>query len=127
MDEQGSLRRFSVKARSTDIFGRVLCSARDQHFVVDGPLQNGCPGEAVTPPEIFLAGVATCGVELLHVIARDESIPLRSVSAQIEGWIDRDHPVRPDVMVFNGARLKLSLDGVTREQAVDLVEKFKSR
>jgi len=30
-------------------------------------------------------------------------------------------------MVFNGARLKLSLDGVTREQADDLVEKFKSR
>jgi len=127
MDEQGSTRRFTVEARSTDTFGRVLCAARDQHFVVDGPVQNGCPGEAVTPAEIFLAGVATCGVELLQVIARAESVPLRSVSAQIEGWIDRDHPVRPDVMVFNGARLKLSLDGVTREQAVDLVEKFKSR
>ena len=127
MDEQGSLRRFSVQARSTDTFGRVLCAARDQHFVVDGPVQNGCPGEAVTPAEIFLAGVATCGVELLQVIARAESVPLRSVSAQIEGWIDRDHPVRPDVMVFNGARLKLWLDGVTRAQAVDLVEKFKSR
>ena len=127
MDEQGSTRRFTVEARSTDTFGRVLCAARDQHFVVDGPVQNGCPGEAVTPAEIFLAGVATCGVELLQVIARAESIPLRSVSAQIEGWIDRDHPVRPDVMVFNGARLKLSFDGVTRAQAVDLVEKFKSR
>ena len=127
MDEQGSTRRFAVEARSTDTFGRVLCAARDQHFVVDGPVQNGCPGEAVTPAEIFLAGVATCGVELLQVIARAESIPLRSVSAQIEGWIDRDHPVRPDEMVFNGARLKLWLDGVTRAQAVDLVEKFKSR
>ena len=127
MDEQGSTRRFTVEARSTDMFGRVLCAARDQHFVVDGPVQNGCPGEAVTPAEIFLAGVATCGVELLQVIARAESIPLRSVSAQIEGWIDRDHPVRPDVMVFNGARLNLLLDGVTREQADGLVQKFKSR
>ena len=127
MDEQSSVRRFSVEARSTDTFGRVLCAARDQHFVVDGPVQNGCPGEAVTPPEIFLVGVATCGVELLQVIARDESIPLRSVSAQIEGWIDREHPVRTDVMVFNGARLDLLLDGVTREQADGLVQKFKSR
>jgi uncharacterized OsmC-like protein len=127
MDDQGSLRRFSVEARSTDTFGRVMCAARNQHFVVDGPVQNGCPGEAVTPPEIFLAGVATCGVELLQVIARAESIPLRSVSAQIEGWIDRDHPVRTDLMVFNGARLKLLLDGVTREQAASLVQKFKSR
>src|SRR5437660_1666593 len=127
MDEQSNVRLFTVEARSTDTFGRVLCSAGDQHFVVDGPLQNGCPGEAVTPAEIFLAGVATCGVELLHVIARDEGIPLRSVSAQIEGWIDREHPVRTDVMVFNGARLKLLLDDVTREQADGLVEKFKSR
>ncbi len=95
--------------------------------MVDGPVQNGCPGEAVTPPEIFLAGVATCGVELLQVIARDESIPLRSVNAKIEGWIDREHPVRPDVMVFNGARLDLVLGGVTREQADGLVQKFKSR
>ena len=38
------------------------------------------------------------------------------------------HPSqRTDVMVFNGARLKLLLDGVTREQADGLVEKFKSR
>ena len=127
MDEQGSTRRFAVEARSTDTFGRVLCAVRDQHFVVDGPVQNGCPGEAVTPPEIFLAGVATCGVELLHVIARDEGLPLRSVSAQIEGWFDREHPVRTDVMVFNGARLNLLLEGVTREQADSLVQKFKSR
>ena len=95
--------------------------------MVDGPVQNGCPGEAVTPPEIFLAGVATCGVELLQVIARNESIPLRSVSAQIEGWIDREHPVRSDLMVFNGARLKFLIEGVTQSQADNLVQKFKSR
>jgi uncharacterized OsmC-like protein len=122
-----AVRRFTVEARSTDTFGRVLCAARRQHFVVDGPVQNGCPGEAVTPPEIFLAGVATCGVELLQVIARNESIPLRSVSAQIEGWIDREHPVRSDLMVFNGARLKFLIEGVTQSQADNLVQKFKSR
>jgi hypothetical protein len=49
----------------------VLCTARDQHFVIDGPVQNGCPGEAVTPPEAFLTGVAACGVELVQVIARE--------------------------------------------------------
>src|SRR6266498_4939022 len=120
---QTDIRRYEVEARSTDTFGRVLCACRNHHFVVDGPVQNGCPGEAVTPAEIFLAGVATCGVELLQVIARDESIPLRSVRAQIEGWIDREHPVRTDMMVFNGARLDLLLDGVTREQADGLVQK----
>ena len=50
--------------------------ASDQDFVVDGPVQNGCPGEAITPGEIFLAGVA-CGVELLQVTARVQNVPLR--------------------------------------------------
>ena len=71
----GEVRRTVVEARSTDTFGRVLLNTRDQHFVIDGPGHNGCPGEAVTPPEAFLAGVAACGVELLHVIARDENLP----------------------------------------------------
>ena len=71
-----TLREYDVRARSTDIFGRVLCSARDHHFIVDGPIQNDCPGEAVTPAEVFLSAVAACGVELLHVIARDQNAPL---------------------------------------------------
>ena len=51
---QSQIRSYTVQARSTDTFGRVLCSARDQHFVVDGPVQNGCPGEAVNPGEIIV-------------------------------------------------------------------------
>ena len=46
---QTELRRYEVEARSTDTFGRVLCACRNHHFVADGPVQNGCPGEAVTP------------------------------------------------------------------------------
>ena len=52
------VREYSVHAASTDTFGRVLATARNHHFVVDGPVNNGCPGEAVTPAELFLAGVA---------------------------------------------------------------------
>ena len=63
--------QYEVQARSTETFGRGLCSARNHHFVVDGPVQNGCPGEAITPAELFLAGVAACGVELVQVIARE--------------------------------------------------------
>src|SRR5881394_3490915 len=63
------IREYDISARSTSTFGRVLCSARTHHFIVDGPVQNGCPGEEVTPPEAFLASIAACGVELVHVIA----------------------------------------------------------
>lgn len=120
-------RRYAVSARSTETFGRVLWSCRDQHFVADGPVQNGCPGEAVTPAELFLAGVATCGVELLQVIARREDAPLESASVEIAGEIDPANPVRPDLSVFNSVRLVFRLTGVTEAEADRLVESFKRR
>lgn len=122
-----NLRRYEVAARSTEVFGRVLCSARDQHFVVDGPVQNGCPGEAVTPAEIFLAGVAACGVELLQVLAREQGVPLRSARVAVEGELDRDRPVRSDVSVFNSVALRFALEGVSESEAAALVGAFKRR
>jgi uncharacterized OsmC-like protein len=122
-----NLRQYATDAQSTDTFGRVLCAARNHHFVIDGPVQNGCPGEAVTPPEAFLTGVAACGVELVQVIARELSLPIPTARVHIEGMIDRDHPVRPDFTVFNEVRLRFEIGGVTREQAQDLVERFKKR
>jgi uncharacterized OsmC-like protein len=124
---QSDIRAYSVNARSTDTFGRVLCSARDQHLVVDGPAQNGCPGEAIGPGELFLAGVACCGVELVQVIARDQQLPLRSVGVEIEGSMDRSKPVRSDVSVFNSVHLRFRLGGVSQAQGEDLITRFKSR
>ena len=119
--------RYEVAARSTDVFGRVLCSAREHHFIIDGPVQNGCPGEEITPAEAFLAGIAACSVELIHVFAREESLPLRSVRAGIEGALDRDNPVREDLTVFNRVALTLELEGVESSVAERIVERFKGR
>ena len=120
-------RRYDVDARSTDTFGRVLCHSRDHHFVIDGPVHNGCPGETLTPVELFLAGVAACGVELMQVIARDEQLPIGRVRTAISGEIDPDRPVRPDVTVFNTVRLRFELEGVTADQGDLLVKRFKGR
>ena len=124
---RAEIRQYAAQARSTDIFGRVLGSARTNHFVVDGPVQNGCPGEAVTPGELFLAGVASCGVELVQALARDQNLPLRAVSASVEGVIDRGNPVRPDVSLFNAVRLRFRLEGVSEAQSGELIERFKRR
>ena len=121
------VRRYGVSARSTDTFGRVLWSCRDQHFVADGPVQNGCPGEAVTPAELFLAGIGTCGVELLQVIARQNDVPLESASVEISGELDPSNPVRDDVNVFNTVALSFRLAGVDDEEAAELVEAFERR
>lgn len=124
---QSDLREYEVFAQSTDTFGRVLCRCRNHHFVVDGPVQNGCPGEAVTPAEIFLSGVAACGVELLQVIAKSQELPLKAARVAITGVMDRSRPVRSDLALFNTVRLSFSLSGVTREQGAELVEAFKGR
>jgi uncharacterized OsmC-like protein len=120
-------RRYGVSARSTGTFGRVLWSCRDQHFVADGPVHNGCPGEAVTPAELFLAGVASCGVELLEVLARAGDVPLASAGVEVTGELDPASPVRDDLSVFNSVRLSFRLEGVDRAQGEELVEAFKRR
>jgi uncharacterized OsmC-like protein len=109
------------------VFGRVLCTTREHHFVVDGPVTNGCPGEEVTPGELFLTAVAACGVELVQVFARQENVPLARVHVEIDGEFDLENPVRADVTVFRSVRLRFELDGVDTDDAERLVERFKGR
>lgn len=120
-------RLYDIAARSTDTFGRVLWSCRDQHFVADGPVQNGCPGEAVTPAELFLAGIASCGVELVQVLAKDAGVALAGVSVDVHGVLDPARPVRDDVRVFNAVRVRFEVAGVDAVAARELVEGFKRR
>ena len=121
------IREYDVRARSTDIFGRVMCSARDHHFIIDGPVQNGCPGEEVTPAEAFLGAVACCGVELIQVIAKDEGVPLARIGATIHGVVDRGNQARSDVTTFNSVQLRFTLGGTDPAKAGSLVDGFKRR
>ena len=124
---QGEIRGYTVHARSTDTFGRVQCDSRNHHFIVDGPVQNGCPGEAITPAELFLAGIAACGVELVQVIGREQQLAPRAIGVEITGAIDRSNPVRRDLTVFNTIHLRFHVSGVTQAQGADLIERFKGR
>ncbi|MFN8571085.1 MAG: OsmC family protein [Gemmatimonadaceae bacterium] len=127
MSAPSSVREYEVRAQSTDTFGRVLCNARQHHFVVDGPVQNGCPGEELTPAELFMSAVASCGVELVQVIAKDRAIPVQRISARIWAMMDREKQARPDVTLFNTVRLEFELSGANAADAAALVEGFKRR
>lgn len=121
------LREYSAGARSTEAFGRVLCRAREHHFVIDGPIWNGCPGEALTPGEAFLASVAACGVELTQVIGREDGSDVGAVAVRIHGVVDREHPVREDLTVFNRVEMRFEISGVDEKQARSLVERMGRR
>lgn len=127
MTAPSTIREYEIRARSTDIFGRVLCSAREHHYIIDGPVQNGCPGEEITPAEAFLSGVACCGVELIQVIAKDEGVPLARISATIHGIVDRGNQARSDVTTFNSVHLRFTLGGTDPSRAGALVAGFQRR
>jgi len=122
-----TVREYDVTARSTDVFGRVLCGVRDHHYIIDGPVQNGCPGEEVTPVEAFLSAVAACGVELIQGIARDRQVTLRGLAVSIHGTLDRSKQARSDLTTLNSVALDFRLSGPDAEQAAALVDAFKLR
>lgn len=120
-------REYEVRAETTRTFGRVLTSTRTHHLIVDGPVQNGCPGEAITPPEMFLGAVAACGAELVQVIARDEGVALGAVSVVVRGTVDRSRQPRADVTVFTRVDVDFTLAGTDGAHGAALVEGFKRR
>lgn len=121
------IREYTIGAKSTDVFGRVMLNARDHHFIVDGPVQNGCPGEEVTPPELLLSSVAACGVELVQVIAKEQNARAGAVEVAAYGMLDRANQSRPNVTVYNKVQLTFTLRGTDGATAAQLVEAFKRR
>lgn len=127
MTAPAPIREYDVSARTTSVLGRILCQARNHHFIVDGPVQNGCPGEEVTPPEAFLAAVASCGAELVEVIARDTQVRIGSVEVAVHAIVDRSRQPRTDVTVFNRVEMAFTISGADGAAAATLVEGFKRR
>lgn len=119
--------QYEITARSTGTLGRVLCSSRNHHFIVDGPVGNGCPGEAITPVEQFLSGVAACGVELIEVIAREESVSIESATVVISTTSGRHKPPGLGVTLLETVSLDVAVSGTDQTSAEMLVEKFKGR
>ncbi len=125
MTAPSQVSEYDVTARSTDVFGRVLCGVRGHYFVIDGPVQNGAPGEEVTPVEAFLSAVAACGVELIQAIARKREAPLRTVAVSLHGILDRTNQPRTDVRTLNSVAIAFLFSGVDDAEGRELVEGFK--
>ncbi len=120
-------RVYEAHATSTETFGRVAGSVRSHRLTVDGPVRNGAPGEAPTPGELVLAAAASCGAEVLQVLARDAGVPFEGASVVARGTIDLDEQPHAGVTVFSSVKLEVVLRGPTAEQAEALVAGFQRR
>ena len=67
------------------------------------------------------------GVELVHVIAREQGATVGSVALTIQATVDRSRQARADVTLFNTVRLDFVVTGTDGATAAQLVEGFKRR
>jgi uncharacterized OsmC-like protein len=109
--------------------GRAIVQIRDNHIVTDDPSQPASyyqgPGEAPGSLELFLGGVVSCAVLMLERIARSEGRTLGPLRAEMEATRDPTSPEQPPVL--DSARLTFVFEGLTDEEAGQLVDTFKRR
>jgi len=110
-----------VRSASTATPGRSISQVRDRQLVIDEPTHLGGPGEEVTPADAFLAGVSACGVLLVQGRARDTAVRLEKIEVNLEA-IRR----RSDTSVFQRIDVTFRLAGPSQQQAVELVEHYKT-
>jgi len=108
-----------VRSASSGVIGRARSASRDANLVLDS---SGRPqSDAFTNSEAFLAGVSSCGVTLIEQHAQETGVPLKSMTATIEG-------VRmPPAPRFSRVTVRFELVGVTQAQAEELVQTYRQR
>src|SRR5713101_2873414 len=104
----------SVHSYSSGKVGRSLNSVKNHHFIVDSPTI----GEEITSGDVFLAGLSSCGVNLVEGAARETGVPLTHTDVVIEGLRTREDPAW-----FAQVNMRFTFIGPTQEQAEALVER----
>jgi uncharacterized OsmC-like protein len=115
----GDLLINEVRSASTGTFGRSLNSVRNHHFVIDEPAARGGPGEELTPADVFLAGIGSCGVLLVESFAREAGLEVKGARAAIRGLRHGSDPSR-----FVRIVLDFEIAGVSQRDAEQLVRRY---
>jgi len=109
--------------------GRVLMSARGNHWIYDSPAAIGGPNEAVNPLDGLLGALISCGMYIYEAVAIEERIPLNHISATARGEFDPrglagTADVNPRVRAFH---VTMNVEGPSVEQAAMMAEAFSVR
>ena len=117
-----------VRSYSSGTPGRVLCNARNHHFVVDDYAYNGGPGDELAAGEAFLSGISACAVTLTERLARESQMPLKWTDVTVEATRDSEAaPIHENLSVYDSVHLHFQFTGLDDDQAHELVETYKRR
>ncbi|MEF9907151.1 OsmC family protein [Streptomyces sp. P9-A2] len=106
----------SITGRTTDTPGRLLVTARTNHFVSDA--RTG-PGEAVQAGELLLSSLASCSLSNIQLHAEERGSGLTGGRAEVSYQRDPQDPTR-----YTYLRIELLLEGVDQDEADVLVGLF---
>ena len=112
---------YEARTYSSGIAGRSICNARNHHWVSESP-----GGDALGAGELFCASMAACGVNMVERIAETESRPLESMEVSVAVYRDKNKPAG-DVSIYDAARVKFEMWGVSDDDARFLVKTWKQR
>ena len=128
-NEEEAMSRWVTSAARSYTSGtprRCICSARNQHFVMDDADYSGGPNEALIAAEAFLTGITGCAVLMTERVALDRNIPLDYLDVSIEAGRDMDS--RPsEHSVYDRIHMRFELTGPNEAQAEELVGVYKRR
>ena len=76
--------------------------------------------------ELFCASMAACAVNMVERIADSEDRALQSMEVNVAVYTDKDKPAG-DVAIYDAARVKFEMWGVSDDDAQYLVKVWKQR
>jgi uncharacterized OsmC-like protein len=117
-----------IAMQTSNQFGRMLVSARGNHFIVDSVPPLGHPAEEMNPLEAMLAALATCGLFIHETASIEQGIELTHADALVQAdWDSRGLMGEPFSPHMQQIRVHLNLEGPTAEQIDALEAEFMSR
>ena len=108
-----------VRSETTHLPGRSLNQARANHFVIDS---SSGVAEAVTSIEAFLAGISSCGVNIVHREAETRGLHGVRAAVDIEAKRAKADPSR-----LASVDLRFQIWGATKAEADELVATYTRR
>jgi putative redox protein len=79
----------SIEAVQLDGF-KIETRSRDHVALVDQPVGAGGVDAGPTPLEYLFISLASCIITIGHTITRQRRLPVRNISAHVEGELDTD-------------------------------------